>query len=75
MLCYAVHLGLLLVCGSMLNMGVYYLGGIVVAAGIAAYHYTLIRTRERDACFYAFRHNNWLGAAVFAGVLLDYALR
>ncbi|WP_374358631.1 4-hydroxybenzoate octaprenyltransferase [Pseudoduganella danionis] len=75
MLCYAVHLGLLLVCGSMLNMGVYYLVGIVVAAGIAAYHYTLIRTRERDACFYAFRHNNWLGAAVFAGVLLDYALR
>ncbi|MYN46904.1 4-hydroxybenzoate octaprenyltransferase [Pseudoduganella sp. FT93W] len=75
MLCYAAHLGLLLVCGSMLNMGLFYLGGIVVAAGIAAYHYTLIRTRERDACFYAFRHNNWLGAAVFAGVLLDYALR
>src|SRR5574343_530344 len=75
MLCYAAHLGLLLVCGKMLNMGLYYLGGIVVAAGIAAYHYTLIRTRERDACFYAFRHNNWLGAAVFAGVLLDYALR
>ena len=75
MLCYAVHLGLLLLCGNMLHMGVYYLGGIVVAAGIAGYHYTLIRTRERDACFYAFRHNNWLGAAVFGGVLLDYALR
>jgi len=75
MLCYAAHLGLLLVCGNMLHMGLYYLGGIVVAAGIAGYHYTLIRTRERDACFYAFRHNNWLGAAVFAGVLLDYALR
>lgn len=75
MLCYAAHLGLLLVCGNMLHMGVYYLAGIVVAAGIAGYHYTLIRTRERDACFYAFRHNNWLGAAVFGGVLLDYALR
>lgn len=75
MLCYAAHLGLLLVCGNMLHMGLYYLGGIVVAAGIAGYHYTLIRTRERDACFYAFRHNNWLGAAVFGGVLLDYALR
>ncbi|MYM38929.1 4-hydroxybenzoate octaprenyltransferase [Duganella qianjiadongensis] len=75
MLCYAAHLGLLLVCGQMLDMGWYYLGGIVVAAVIAGYHYTLIRTRERNACFYAFRHNNWLGAAVFAGVLLDYALR
>ena len=48
------------------------LGG---ACGIAGYHYTLIRNRERAPCFAAFRHNNWLGAAVFAGVALDYALR
>jgi 4-hydroxybenzoate polyprenyltransferase len=75
MLCYTAHLGLLLYCGQMLGLGLYFLGGVVVAAGIAAYHYTLIRGRERDACFRAFRHNNWLGAAVFAGILLDYALR
>jgi len=75
MLCYAVHLGLLLACGWQLGMGVWFAGGVAVAAGIACYHYTLIRGRERDPCFYAFRHNNWLGAAVFAGVALDYALR
>src|SRR5476649_486666 len=75
MLCYAVHLGLLLACGWQLGMGLWFAGGVAVAAGIACYHYTLIRGRERDACFYAFRHNNWLGAAVFAGVALDYALR
>jgi 4-hydroxybenzoate polyprenyltransferase len=42
---------------------------------MAVYHYSLIRKRERLPCFAAFRHNYWLGAAVFAGIALDYALR
>jgi 4-hydroxybenzoate polyprenyltransferase len=75
MLCYAVHLALLLVCGWELGLGLWFTAGVAVAGLIACYHYTLIRSRERDPCFYAFRHNNWLGAAVFAGIALDYALR
>jgi 4-hydroxybenzoate polyprenyltransferase len=75
MVCYAVHLALLLAVGLQMGLGKWFIGGLAVAAAIAAYHYTLIRGRERDPCFYAFRHNNWLGAAVFAGVALDYALR
>ena len=75
MLCYGVHLALLLVCGLQLGLGAWFGAGLAVATGIALYHYTLIRARERDACFYAFRHNNWLGAAVFAGIAVDYALR
>ena len=75
MVCYAVHLLLLLWVGLQMGMGVWFLAGLVVAAGIAVYHYTLIRGRERDACFYAFRHNNWLGAAVFGGIALDYVVR
>jgi 4-hydroxybenzoate polyprenyltransferase len=75
MLCYALHLALLLVCGWQAGLRGWFVGGLLVAGGIAVYHYTLIRGRERDPCFYAFRHNNWLGAAVFAGVALDYALR
>jgi 4-hydroxybenzoate polyprenyltransferase len=35
----------------------------------------LIRTRSRDGCLRAFRHNNWVGLAVFAGTALDYAFR
>ncbi|HJV03559.1 MAG TPA: 4-hydroxybenzoate octaprenyltransferase [Burkholderiaceae bacterium] len=75
MFCYAANLTLLLACGWLLGLRAWFVTGLLAAAGIAAYHYTLIRGRERDACFYAFRHNNWLGAAVFAGVALDYALR
>ena len=75
MLCYAVHLLLLLWAGQVTGLGRWFNAGLLVAAGIAVYHYTLIRTRERDPCFYAFRHNNWLGAAVFGGIALDYLLR
>ncbi len=38
------------------------------------YHYTLIRSREPRQCFKAFLHNNWVGAAIFAGLALDYRL-
>lgn len=46
--------------------------GLGVAAAIAFYHYTLIRDRQREGCFKAFLHNNWLGAAVFAGLFLSH---
>ncbi|MNM03929.1 4-hydroxybenzoate octaprenyltransferase [compost metagenome] len=75
MLCYAVFLLLWLVCGWHLGLRYWFVAGLVVAAGCAVYHYTLIRARERMPCFAAFRHNNWLGAAVFAGVVLDFAFR
>ena len=75
MLCYAASLLIWLVCGWQLGLRTWFMLGLGVAAGCAAYHYTLIRKRERLLCFAAFRHNNWLGAAVFAGLALDYARR
>jgi 4-hydroxybenzoate polyprenyltransferase len=74
MLCYGAALAIDLVCGWHLGLRGWFVGGIVVAAAMALYHYTLIRERDRMRCFAAFRHNNWLGAALFAGVALDYAL-
>jgi 4-hydroxybenzoate polyprenyltransferase len=75
MLCYGASLLIWLACGWQLGLSAWFAGGLAVAAGCAIYHYTLIRKRERNGCFAAFRHNNWLGAAVFAGIALDYALR
>jgi 4-hydroxybenzoate polyprenyltransferase len=48
---------------------------LAAAAGQAVWHYTLIRSRERQGCFKAFRLNHWLGFTVFAGVAAGYALR
>lgn len=69
---YAISLALILYCGNQLGLGAAFYLGIAVAAGIAAYHYTLIKHRERTQCFSAFRHNNWLGAAIFLGFFVSY---
>ena len=73
MLCYAAALVLIGAVGWQFGLRAVFLAGLAVAGGCALYHYRLIRTRERDGCFAAFRHNNWLGAAIFAGIALDYA--
>ncbi|MDE2048951.1 MAG: 4-hydroxybenzoate octaprenyltransferase [Betaproteobacteria bacterium] len=69
MLCYVLHLAGWLVLVQLLGLQPWAWAGLTVAAGIAAFHYTLIRTRERMACFKAFLHNHWLGLAVFGGVV------
>ncbi len=75
MFCYAAALGQLGWVGARLGFGWPYALGLAVAAGLAVYHYTLIRGRERMRCFKAFLHNNWFGAAVFAGIAGDYLLK
>ena len=45
---------------------------IVAALAQVAWHYVLIRTRQREGCFKAFRLNHWLGFMVFAGIALSY---
>jgi 4-hydroxybenzoate polyprenyltransferase len=75
MACYAITLILLVVAGQMVSLGWTYYLGLLIAGGIALYHYRLIKSRQREACFKAFLHNNWLGAAVFAGIALDHLIR
>ena len=74
MICYGISLALLVYAGWRIHLGWAYYTGLFLAAGVAAYHYTLIRERDRSKCFRAFLHNNWFGAAVFAGIVLDLYL-
>ena len=71
MLSYAAYLVVWAVLGAQLGLRWPYFAGLAVAAGIAGWHFTLIRTRSREGCFRAFRLNHWIGFVVFAGVLLD----
>ena len=72
MVCYAAMLLLLALVGWLQQLHWPYYLGLVLAAALALYHYRLIRKRERASCFKAFLHNNWLGAAIFAGLLASY---
>jgi 4-hydroxybenzoate polyprenyltransferase len=75
MICYALYLLIWAWLGGAQGLGWAYVAGLAVAGGIALWHHTLIRGRSRDGCCRAFRLNHWLGFAVFAGLVLDCALR
>jgi len=58
--------------GQAFELGSYYMLSLGVSAALFGYQQYLIRGRERDACFRAFLHNNWVGMAIFAGIVLHY---
>ncbi|WP_219211295.1 4-hydroxybenzoate octaprenyltransferase [Variovorax boronicumulans] len=75
MLCYAVFLVVWGVVGVRAGLGLPFFVGLAAAAAQALWHGVLIRDRTREGCFKAFRLNHWLGFAVFAGIVADFALR
>ncbi len=74
MLCHAVFLAIMTGIGWLLALGWPYYAGLLCALALAVYQYTLIRDRDPQGCFRAFRNNNWVGGAVFAGIALGYLL-
>lgn len=75
MLSHTIFLFMMVVVGIWYRLSAIYYLGIGVALLLAAYQIWLIRGREREACFRAFRNNNWVGMAIFAGLALDLYLR
>ncbi|MEK6593986.1 MAG: 4-hydroxybenzoate octaprenyltransferase [Pseudomonadota bacterium] len=75
MTCHAIFLAIMAAVGVWQRLGVLYYVGIALAAGFVAHQYRLIRGRGRAQCFTAFLNNNWIGAALFAGLALDILFR
>ncbi|MEP6972231.1 MAG: 4-hydroxybenzoate octaprenyltransferase [Betaproteobacteria bacterium] len=74
LLFYAIHLALWTALIWPLAGSGWFLAGIAAAAAQATWHGWLIRERQREPCFKAFRLNHWVGFAVFAGIAVSYAL-
>jgi 4-hydroxybenzoate polyprenyltransferase len=71
MACYALFIAALAAIGWWAGYGWGYYAGVAVAGVLAASHFRWIRGRTREGCFRAFRANNWVGLAIFAGIVID----
>jgi 4-hydroxybenzoate polyprenyltransferase len=66
---YVLMLAVLSFTGLYLDLAWPYHAGLAIAGAMMLYHWFLIRDRSREGCFKAFRHNNWVGVAIFAGIV------
>ena len=72
---YALVFVALSLVGRQAGLGAYYWMSLGVAVVLVVSQFWMARRREREACFRAFLHNNWMGAAIFVGLALDLARR
>jgi 4-hydroxybenzoate polyprenyltransferase len=70
----ALSLTALYLAGLRFELGLYFNLSLIAAAGLFAYQQYLIRERNPAACFKAFKHNNWVGLAIFVGIIMHYQL-
>jgi 4-hydroxybenzoate polyprenyltransferase len=73
--CYVIYLDAVAALAWLEGAGAGFAAGWIVAAACAVHGVRLIRGREREACFRAFLHNHWMGLALFAGTVADFAMR
>lgn len=69
----SLTLAVLLYCAALFSLGVPYFVALFAVALLFIRQQQLIRRREAADCLRAFVHNTWVGAAVFAGILLSLA--
>src|SRR5262245_45493016 len=75
MACHAAFLAIMIGIGAWQRLGVIYYAGLALAAVFVGLQYPLIRERNREKCFKAFRMNGWVGGVIFAGLVLDMQYR
>lgn len=67
-----VVMGIMATVGWLNGLGAAFYVSILVAGGLFVYQQKLIAGREREACFRAFMNNNYVGLALFIGLVFSY---
>jgi 4-hydroxybenzoate polyprenyltransferase len=73
--CYIFYLFIWSVAVDFIAYKAIYLAALLAAIIQVIWHISLIKNREREACFKAFRLNHWLGFTVFAGIALSLTFK
>lgn len=60
--------------GMNFGRGLWFFLSLALAGLLFLYQQYLIRYREREGCFKAFLNNNYVGAVIFVGLVIDYQL-
>jgi 4-hydroxybenzoate polyprenyltransferase len=68
----ALFLLVMLMVGSQLDLHWPYYLSLLVSAALFVYQQWLCRDRDPKLCLAAFLNNNWVGAAIFAGICMSY---
>lgn len=68
-----LFLAMLIIVGLIFRLHIIYYLSLILVAILFVFQQWLIRNRDPDRCFRAFLNNNWVGVAIFLGILLNYS--
>jgi len=69
-----VFIAIMLVIANQLELGLSFYLAVVITAGLFVYQQKMVVNRDRAQCLHAFLNNNWVGAALFLGIVVHYSL-
>lgn len=67
----ALTLLALVVTGDAFQLGMIYFAGVLAVGLLFIYQQIIARHRQAEACFKAFRNNQWVGAVLFIAIVVD----
>ncbi len=71
-LCYAIAILSFAILGWQLQLPMIFWLFLAIAIALSVYYYGLIKNRQPDQCFLAFKRNNWFGMSLFLAIAFSY---
>lgn len=59
---------------QLFNLGVFFHISLILSVFLMIYHQVLIKNREKNACFRAFLHNNFIGMVICIGIAVSLVM-